>query len=371
MIEQRAKERGKPLPKQRDGLKIGEKLSQFVVEKARSVTIVTTLVLIGLAGFAFQINYTYDTLSSFPEEMPSREGFSLIESAFSSGQLAPVKLIVDTHGKKVDIQEKLESLSFVGHVSGPQEGQVKPGILAFDVELVLNPYSNEAMDALPELREAAISALSAEGIEAANQYVWIAGQTAEQFDIRETSSRDAKILIPLILVTIAILVLLYLRSITAMIYLMVTVVVSYFSALGLGWIVIHHMLGAEAIQGFIPLYAFIFLGALGVDYNLFIKSSIWKKARYMPLKQAIKEGATETGAVISSAGIILAGTFAVLATLPIQILVHFGLITAIGVFIDTFVVRPFLVPAITAWLGEKAFWPGKYEPVIKNSTEAK
>jgi len=231
------------------------------------------------------------------------------------------------------------------------------------VELIMNPYSNEAMDVLPEIRSVMESALSSVGITDANQRVWIAGQTAEQFDTRATSNRDAYILVPLIIIIIAILVLIYLRSITAMIYLMATVIVSYFSALGLGWIVIHYLMGADAIQGFIPLYAFIFLGALGVDYNIFMKSSIWKKARFMPLNQAIKEGASETGSVINSAGIILAGTFAVLATLPIQILVHFGLITAIGVLIDTFIVRPFLVPAITAWFGKRAFWPGEYKPI--------
>jgi len=90
----------------------------------------------------------------------------------------------------------------------------------------------------------------------------------------------------------------------------------------------------------------------------------------MPLKQAIKEGVGETGAVITSAGLILAGTFAVLVTLPIQVLVQFGMITAIGVLLDTFVVRPFLVPAITLLLGRWAFWPSKYEPVQKRVQES-
>lgn len=363
MIEQRAKEKGKPVPVPREGLRIGEKLSSFVVNKARTVTVLASLVLLLLASFVIQIQYTYDTLSSFPEDMPSREGFILIEDSFNPGQLGPIKIMVDTGGNEIDVVQQLQALSYVGQVSEPVEGQRNSDILAVDVELTLNPYSNEAMNLIPELREVVINTLVAAGITEADHQVWIAGQTAEQYDVRETSNRDALILVPLIILIIAILVLLYLRSITAMIYLMLTVIVSYFSALGLGWIVIHYVLGAEAIQGFIPLYAFIFLAALGIDYNIFMKSSIWKKARFMPLKQAIKEGATETGAVINSAGIILAGTFAVLATLPIQILVHFGLIMAIGVLIDTFIVRPFLVPAIMTWFGAKAFWPGKYNAV--------
>lgn len=146
------------------------------------------------------------------------------------------------------------------------------------------------------------------------------------------------------------LLLIYLRSIVATIYLVGTVILSFFSALGLGWIIIHYVMGADAIQGAIPLYSFVFLVALGEDYNIFMISNIWKKRKTMPLKQAIAEGVNETSSVITSAGLILAGTFAVLASLPIQVLVQFGIITALGILLDTFVVRPFLVPAITTLL---------------------
>ena len=138
-----------------------------------------------------------------------------------------------------------------------------------------------------------------------------------------------------------------------------TVILSFFAAMGLGWIILHHFMGIEAIEGTIPLYSFVFLVALGEDYNIFMISSIWRKKKFMPIKQAIKEGVAETSGVITSAGIILAATFSVLATLPIQVLVQFGLITALGVLMDTFIVRPFLVPAITALLGKHAFWPSK------------
>lgn len=363
MEVERAEKKGKSAPKpHQDKPSLGERFSTFVVKRAKLITILTSIVLIVLASFALQIKYTYDTLSSFPEDMPSREGFALIEQAFQPGQLAPLKLIVDSEGNNLSLQEELNQLPMTANVSEPAQGQENENIVVYDVELNMNPYSNHAMDALPDLRASVENMLSSAGIADPQDNIWMAGQTAEQAKIRDASNRDAFILVPSILLVIALLVLLYLRSLTAMAYLMATVVVSYFSALGLGWIIIKYILGADAIQGFIPLYTFIFLGALGVDYNLFLKSSIWKKARHMPLKEAIKQGAAETGPVINSAGIILAGTFAVLATLPIQILVHFGLITAIGVLIDTFIVRPFLVPAITAWMGKKAFWPGKYEP---------
>src|SRR5690606_29358043 len=127
--------------------------------------------------------------------------------------------------------------------------------------------------------------------------------------------------------------------------------------------------GADFIAGAIPLYSFVFLVALGEDYNIFMVSSIWQKRKTMPLRQAIREGVAQTGGVITSAGLILAGTFAVLATMPIQVLVHFGIITALGILLDTLIVRPFLVPAITTLLGRFAFWPGRYEPVREAGRE--
>jgi RND superfamily putative drug exporter len=216
------------------------------------------------------------------------------------------------------------------------------------------------MSHIPALQETARQALIESGLNAENS-VWISGQTATQYDTKELGERDTDLIIPVVIGMITLLLLIYLRSVTATVYLVVTVILSFFSALGLGWIIIHYVLGADAIQGAIPLYSFVFLVALGEDYNIFMISNIWKKRKVMPLKQAIAEGVNETGSVITSAGIILAGTFAVLASLPIQVLVQFGIITAIGVLLDTFIVRPFLVPAITVLFGRLAFWPGKHQ----------
>jgi RND superfamily putative drug exporter len=161
-----------------------------------------------------------------------------------------------------------------------------------------------------------------------------------------------------VIAVIAILLLIYLRSLVAMIYLILTVILSYFSALGAGWLILHYLMDTSAIQGLIPLYAFVFLVALGEDYNIFMISSIWQERNRLGLKAAVRLGVSSTSSVITSAGLILAGTFAVLASLPIQVLVQFGVICAIGVLLDTFIVRPFLVPSITILLGKAAFWPG-------------
>lgn len=352
-----AKKKGKPVPaphKEKES-----KVGKIVTTRPWTVIISAVLLLSVLAAFSPQVKFTYDLLSSFPEDVPSREGFTIIGEQFSEGELAPVKVMVDTKGEEVDLGERLAGLEYVDLVSEPQQGAENSQIAGYDVELSMNPYSMEAMQHIPDLRAEAEASLAAAGVASPEDHVWISGQTAAQYDSEITGERDSRVIIPVVIGLISLLLLLYLRSIVATLYLIGTVILSYFSALGLGWLIIHYGLGADAIQGAIPLYAFVFLVALGEDYNIFMVSSIWQKRKQMPLKQAIKEGVGETSSVITSAGLILAGTFAVLATLPIQVLVQFGIITALGVLLDTFIVRPFLVPAITTVLGRWAFWPGK------------
>ncbi|WP_410772227.1 MMPL family transporter [Fontibacillus sp. BL9] len=360
MEEQRIRNKGRKAaakPKARN--KVGGRIGVIVTKRPWLVVIVTLVFLLGAAANTFRIQYTVDLLSSFPEDSPSREGFTVIGEKFTPGELAPVKIMVDTQGQEVPLKETFANLSYLAKVSDPVPGKSDPNISAVDVEFNMNPYSMEAVNHIPDLRSVAEKALGDAGIAEPEAKVWISGQPATQYDTEMTNQRDEKVVIPIVIGLIAVLLLVYLRSVVATIYLILTVVLSYFSALGLGWVVVHDVMGNAAIQGLIPLYAFVFLVALGEDYNIFLISSIWKKRKTMPLKDAIREGVTETGGVITSAGLILAGTFAVLATLPIQVLVQFGIITAIGVLLDTLVVRPLLVPSITMLLGKWAFWPGR------------
>lgn len=359
MKEERAAKKGKAVPAEIKKEGFGLRLGGFMVKKPWLIIVSTVLFLGIFAFFASKIVYTYDTLSSFPKDMPSREGFKLISDHFNPGELAPVQVIVQTDGKNTAVKQELEKLSYVANVAEGKHGEKDANLVSFNVELKANPYSNEAMSHIPSLRQTAVTALQNGQVTSAAKKVWIGGQTSEQYDTEKTTNKDGQHIIPIVIALIALLLLVYLRSITTTVYLIGTVLLSYFSALGLGWVILHYLFGVNAIQGFIPLYAFVFIVALGEDYNIFMISSIWKKSKTMPLKQAIKEGVGESGAVITSAGLILAGTFAVLATMPIQILVHFGTITAIGVLLDTFIVRPLLVPAITTVLGKWAFWPSK------------
>ncbi|MGE7121222.1 MMPL family transporter [Peribacillus sp. NPDC046944] len=359
MEEARAKKKGKPVKIHKEGGRIGKWIGNIVTAKPWTV-ILTCLILFGLlASYSSQIKYSYDILSSFPEDINSREGYTVISDAYSPGELAPATVVVDTDGKDIDLTDSLKDMSLIGSVSEPVRSETNKDLQSYEVKFNINPYDTKAIDAIPDIRSSVEKELKDAKISSVDEKVWIGGQTAEQHDKRETVKADEFLVFPIIIVLISLLLLAYLRSVTAMAYLMGTVILSFFAAMGLGWIILHHFMGVDAIEGTIPLYSFVFLVALGEDYNIFMVSSIWRKKKTMPIKQAIREGVTETSGVITSAGIILAATFSVLATLPIQVLVQFGLITALGVLMDTFIVRPFLVPAITALLGRYAFWPSK------------
>ncbi|EEL47931.1 MULTISPECIES: MMPL family transporter [Bacillus cereus group] len=359
MNEERARKKKKAIKvKESKGL-LSKKLGDLVIRKPWTIILLTLFLLGGLASFVPRIHFTYDLLESFPKDMPSREGFDLISDHFSPGELAPVQIVVDTKGKDIPVATELKKLSFVNQVTEPIKGKQNSQLQMYEVSLQENPYSIEGMNKIPELRKSLKQMMKKFEINDAENHIWIGGETASLYDTKQTTERDQDVIIPVMIGIIALLLLVYLRSIVAMIYLILTVVLSFFSALGAGWLLLHYGMDAPAIQGAIPLYAFVFLVALGEDYNIFMVSEIWKNKRSQPHLEAVKNGVIQTGSVITSAGLILAGTFAVLATLPIQVLVQFGLVTAIGVLLDTFIVRPLLVPAITVVLGRFAFWPGK------------
>lgn len=359
MAQDLEKKKGKPVRHPKTRSRFSKGIGRLVTEKPWPIIIICTIFLGGLAAFVPKIELTYGLLDSFPEDMPSRVGFELIADHYPPGKIAPVQVIVDTNERDVSLQKDLASLGVVENVSDPRTGEKDSSYQAYELTLAIDPYSPKAIDQIPELKATVKETLAQAGIHHVDEHVWIGGETATLYDTEQVTSRDQDLIIPVVLIIIAALLLVYLRSIVAMIYLLLTVVISYLSALGLGWLLIHYGMDAPAMQGLIPLYSFVFLVALGEDYNIFMVSSIWKNRQHMSMKEAISEGVGQTSGVISSAGLILAGTFSVLAVLPLQVLVQFGTVTAIGVLLDTFIVRPLLVPAITTVLGRFAFWPGK------------
>lgn len=349
--------KGKRIREQKPVGAMNAALGRVVTERPKSVLAISLIILIALAAFAPQIKFTYNILESFPSTMPSREGFSLLSEHVSPGSLAPVKVVVNTEGKTADVQGVLSKLPYVESVSKPEDSKKDANYKAYELIFKQDPYDLDVINRIPEIRNTLEQKLMEAGI--ANPQVWVGGETATQYDTKTVVERDTKIVIPVVITVIAILLLVYLRSIVATVYLIATVLLSYYSALGAGWLILHYFMDTAAIQGLIPLYAFVFLVALGEDYNIFMISSIWQERNRLSLKDAIRLGVSSTSSVITSAGLILAGTFAVLASLPIQVLVQFGVICAVGVILDTFIVRPFLVPSITMLLGDAVFWPSK------------
>ncbi|WP_304459212.1 MMPL family transporter [Alicyclobacillus sendaiensis] len=332
--------------------RISRWLGRTAVRRRTPVAVLGSLALAACCLALPHVRTTYDLLSSFPSDMPSREGYAVLAAHESPGALAPVDVLVEGGNAEAAIRsiQSLASVHKVQLVASRHDAQEA----LLQVELRANPYSEAAMGALPSIERAAVTGASAGGHAAR---VYVAGETAAQADTRSITARDTRVVVPMVLAAIGLLLLVYLRSVVAPLYLLATILLSYGAAMGLGWLVIRDVLHQPAMQGAIPLYAFVFLVALGEDYNIFVMSRIWEVWRRGQARSAVERGVADTASVITSAGLILAGTFAMLASLPIQVLLQFGVVTAIGVLLDTFVVRPWLVPAITALLGDAARWP--------------
>ena len=217
--------------------------------------------------------------------------------------------------------------------------------------LASDPYSEQGYAAIGELRDK-LRAAAGDG-------VLVGGPTAEEADLRAATERDTKLLVPLVLgVVFAILVLL-LRAVTAAALLIATVVLSYFAALGASLVLLDLLADFPGEDPSYPLFAFIFLVALGVDYNIFLMARVREEAHRLPTRNAMLKGLAVTGGVITSAGVVLAGTFSVLAVLPLVALTQIGITVAVGVLLDTFIVRSILVPALTFDVGNPIWWPSR------------
>lgn len=319
--------------------------------------------------------YSFNLIKSFPEDMESRVGFELLEENFAPGELAMTTLIVETDEaldveKMVELREVLLEKEGVANVtpdlSDPNIAGFGKGVWLNEKENVAklsivfdgNPYDIETMEYLNALRVDEAKSLISE-LDLTGTQFYFAGETAQQADTLDVNNRDTVVIVTLITLLITVLLGFQSKSFIAPIYMMATIILSYFAAMGFSIFIFEKFFGYDAMSYRIPVYSFIFLVALGVDYNIMLISRIKEEAKIHPIKQAIEYGLAKTGGVISSAGVILAATFAVLMTQPILELFMFGFVVAIGVLIDTFLIRTILVPAIMVKLDDKALWPVK------------
>ncbi len=227
------------------------------------------------------------------------------------------------------------------------------------IEVVLdeNPYGTAAMDLVPSIRATAREAAAASAPDGTT--VLVGADTAQNADARTAVTRDQLLVLPAILLAIMLVLGLLLRSVVAPLYLGATVVLTYFATLGLSVLIFRYVFGQESVGSSVAFYLFVFLNGLGVDYSIYLMSRIREESEQLPLRLATEHALERTGGVITSAGIILAGTFAALMTLPLRDLFQLGFAVAVGVVIDTFVTRSLLVPSIVELLGKWNWWPDR------------
>ena len=300
---------------------------------------------------------TIDTFTGNPESVV---GQKKLETHFPGGEGDPTQVVFSA--SKIDqMAAVLKSAPGVTDVSPqlaglPIPGQPLPEVAEVNGKVILNltlnraPDSVEAGNDVPEIRRIAKSV---------DPSALVGGTSAVYFDVRTANSEDNRTIIPIVLLVITLILGLLLRSILSAVLLLGTVVLSYFATLGVCALVFNHIFGFPGGDNSFPLFAFIFLVALGIDYNIFLMTRVREESLKIGTRAGVIKGLTVTGAVITSAGIVLAATFAVLGLLPLVPLAQLGFAVAFGVLLDTIIVRSILVPALVHEIGPKVWWPSK------------
>lgn len=231
-------------------------------------------------------------------------------------------------------------------------GETRTRIL---VGLDADPFSDEALSAVSEIRTVARTSLLNSPL--ADATVVTAGAAAFLDEVDRAVARDFPIIVAAVTGGVLLVLILLLRSLVAPVYMMATVLLSYGAALGVTTVIMQGLLGVPGLQWYVPSLLFVLLVALGVDYNIFLMGRVREEAETRPTREAVAEGIRHTGRIITSAGVILAGTFSVLLVAPLQSLTQLGLAAAVGILLDTFVVRALVVPSLAVLLGRWNWWP--------------
>ena len=305
------------------------------IERAhRWVWIGSTAALAALALGLVTLDDNLTTTSYFRGSVESVEGQRLLEQ--SAGASAPATVLVRDEAYLASALRAARSVPSVASVGNVERGARGA---RFEVTLRYDPFSEGAFRAIRQLRDS------------------LGGTAAEEVDLRQATSRDTWLLVPLVLVVVFTILVLLLRSLVAPSVLMGSALLSFFAALGGSLLLLDLLAGFPKEDPSYPLLAFIFLVPLGVDYNIFLMTRVRDEAIELPTRKATLKALAVTGGVITSAGIVLAGTFSVLALLPLVPLTQIGVTVALGILLDTFVVRSMVVPALTWELGERIWWP--------------
>jgi RND superfamily putative drug exporter len=339
------------------------KIGNAVERNPKRIWISTALMLVIFAGFSFTLKADgLANTEAFTKRTDSVIGLERLGEHFPSGEGSPVEIVVK-QGDVAQATTALLNVSNVAFVEPVVAGQKIPGaptppIKVVDGQVLLNatlkvaPDSVEARNTIPLIREA---------VHAVDKEILVGGGTAVQFDTDVASRHDNRVIIPVVLIIIGLILGLLLRSILAAGLLLLTVVLSFMATLGVCQLVFENVFDFKGADASFPLFTFIFLVALGIDYNIFLMTRVREESLKLGTRKGVIKGLTVTGGVITSAGIVLAATFAVLGVLPLVFLAQLGFAVAFGVLLDTIIVRSLLVPALVHVIGPKIWWPSKMQ----------
>jgi RND superfamily putative drug exporter len=323
------------------------KLGRGVSKKPLAVSILGVIVLGALASGVGGIQVGLASTDRFLKTPEAVVGQQVLAEAFPAGSTSPS--IVVTNNAQLN-EVKTAALGVDG-VASVTVGQTDGTITKLEVVLDGESQSDEAYVSIKALREAVHEVDGADAM--------VGGLDAQALDVKDAYAHDQLIVIPLILILVFVVLVLLLRALVAPILLLVTVVASFFASMGAGWWIFTNLLGFPALDLSVFLYSFLFLVALGVDYNIFLVTRAKEEAEHLGTKQGMIKALSSTGGVITSAGILLAAVFAVLGVLPLVALAQIGVIVCIGVLLDTLLVRTVIVPALAFMTGKKFWLPSK------------
>jgi RND superfamily putative drug exporter len=309
---------------------------------------------LGLTQYEREVN----VVTQFRTATDSTEGYELLQAGFPPGTLYPNTVLVEREdgplapGDVERAQETVRAVEGVAAVTEPTRTSEDERAATFVATFADDPFRQPALDRVETIRSQladlgpGLTAIVGDG-------------SALRLDYGDAASADQRRIIPLVLLVITLTLVVLLRAIVAPLYLLATVVISFFATLGVSLVVFDVVFGEPRVDPLMPFFAFVFLVALGVDYNIFYMHRVRDEAARHGTTEGVLRALVATGPVITSAGIVLAGTFAVLMTLPLDILLEVGFCVALGVLIDTFLVRTLVVPAIARLVGDASWWPSR------------
>ncbi len=319
--------------------------------RPRAVWAVTATVLLIACLGLFKLDATgLSTEDSFTQEFDSITAQKLMESHDLADSSNTLQVVADADSMPA-IQESLADIGALGKPSDVRPLAEDRAWLEYPMTLDL--ASHAAWDIVEEARD------SVQGVDGAEALV--GGGSAFYLDTKIAADRDNKVIIPVVLVVVLLILILLLRALVAPLILLGTVVLSFGAALGISALIFKYILGFEGADPGFPLFAFVFLVALGIDYNIFLMTRVREETQAHGTRKGSLIALSSTGGVITSAGLVLAATFLVLGQLPFVFLAELGVAVALGVLLDTMIVRSVLVTAINLDLGSKIWWPSKLD----------